>query len=186
MKKLLKKNIFFIILFLGLIVLLILHLVGDRQVDYFSTYEDKYDIALYIKEYHCLPSNYILKDEIEYNTDSTKTVGGDRFNYTDEQLGKFNVDPNAYYIELDLRYDGYDVFNNKRGTHRLVYTISEGEARVFETRNHYKTFTEITNFSIKPLYYISFYILAPYVIISFECFVLVNIFRIKRKYNMEL
>ena len=99
------------------------------------------EVALYIKEYHRLPSNYITKKDahalgwkggpLNYHI-SGKSIGGDVF--TNRQ----HILPNSdyAYIECDINANG-----TSRGAERIVYNT--GDYRVYYTQNHYKSFKEV-------------------------------------------
>jgi len=106
-----------------------------------GTYTDKEHVALYIKEYGELPSNFITKKEAEalgwpggdlYKYADGKSIGGSYFgNYE----GLLPEAEGRKYYECDIDYHG-----GSRGAKRLIYS---NDGLFFYTDDHYESFTEI-------------------------------------------
>lgn len=105
-----------------------------------GVYDQKDDVALYIKTYGHLPSNYITKKQAE-NLGWTggsldkyakgKCIGGDKFGNYEGILPKKN---GRTYTECDI-----DTLGAKsRGAKRIVYS---SDGLIYYTDDHYKTFT---------------------------------------------
>lgn len=107
-----------------------------RETD---AYTDETSVAIYIKLFGHLPSNYITKREARSKGweggklepfAAGKSIGGDRFGNYEEKLPK-----NTTYKACDI-----DTKGKKRGAKRLVYSK---ERRVFYTADHYRSFVEL-------------------------------------------
>ena len=208
LKQIFDRKLIIILSTLGsvFIVLLFMVVLSKKKVDIDAKYEDKYDVALYIKTYHELPSNYItwysnryncLKYGDEYLSDDSIIVGGDDHKNTGE-LVQFGVNNDVLLKECDIKDEVYSrEYNNegktyingivvqgstpKRDQHRFVYTTHTENVRVFETTDHYETYTEITNYDIMPFHYVSLYIFIPYTIISVVAIAVVFVVVINKK-----
>jgi len=106
-----------------------------------GTYTDKEHVALYIKEYGGLPSNFITKKEAEalgwpggdlYKYADGKSIGGSYFGNYEGLLPE--ADDRKYY-ECDIDYHG-----GSRGAKRLIYS---NDGLFFYTDDHYESFTEL-------------------------------------------
>ena len=110
------------------------------SVDENGTYDNAKDVALYIRIYNKLPSNYITKKEAkslgwsggsleEYAPG--KCIGGDRYgNYE----GLLPEKKGRYYTECDIDTLG----KSSRGAKRIVFS---NDGLIYYTKDHYKTFT---------------------------------------------
>ena len=105
-----------------------------------DSYTRKEEVALYIKTYHKLPSNYITKDEAEslgwdsdkgnlWEVSDHKSIGGDRF-YNRE--GLLPEGQHIIYYECDIDYEG-----GYRNAKRIVYS---NQGSIYYTDNHYDSF----------------------------------------------
>lgn len=109
------------------------------KIDRNGTYDDRDNVALYIKTYGFLPPNYMSKEEAEGRGWSGGAldrvikgyaIGGDRFGNYEKKLPTGNT-----YYECDI-----DTIGQKdRGTKRIVYTK---DRQIYYTSDHYKTFLE--------------------------------------------
>lgn len=108
-----------------------------------GNYISKEEVALYIHEYHRLPSNYITKKQAEEQGWNPKegnldmvlpgmSIGGGRFgNYE----GKLPEASGRKYYECDVDYTG-----GFRNAKRIVYS---DDGLVFYTEDHYNTFEQL-------------------------------------------
>lgn len=137
-------------LFLGFLLLLAVFISGTYPKEQGTTvikedgcYTCKEDVAAYIHEYGCLPSNYITKKEAQkLGWDSEKgnldeaapgrSIGGDRFGNYEELLP---VKKGRTYYECDIDYE-----KGFRGPKRLVYS---NDGLIYYTEDHYKTFEQL-------------------------------------------
>lgn len=136
-------------------VLLLLPIFTTKRLKLGSEYETKEDVALYIKTFHELPSNYITKYAIEtaptYGGDLTdKIVGGDT-HWNTNQFAEFGVSASTNLKECDIKGLNYNVLMNSRGRLRLVYTANTKHVRVFYSSEHYDigSFEEMTTFELQ-------------------------------------
>jgi len=146
-----RKRIFTVSLIL-LVILFIMSFITMRRVNIRKRYTDTRDVALYLIEFHELPSNYVTKSgytafEKHGKLMNGYIIGGDSFANTGE-LEDFGVSYKASLKECDIEYDGY-VADGKRGKERLVYTCNTKNVRVFYTDDHYSSFKELTRFSLQ-------------------------------------
>ena len=102
------------------------------------------EVAEYIHTYKHLPPNYITKKEaIDRGWENNKgnlwevtdemSIGGDVFLNREKLLP---VEDGRSWYECDVNYNG-----GYRGGERLVYS---SDGLIYQTSDHYKTFTEIT------------------------------------------
>ena len=166
-----KYKILLIILGIIFMILLFMVTLSKKEVNRYSRYEDKNDVALYIMEYHELPRNYITRGTKEQNKDDSVIIGGDTFYNKEKKLDEFGIDESTPLRECDIKDENYYYKqlddDNNRGEHRLVYTSNTDKVRVFETTDHYDNFVEITRYDIMPFHYISIYVFVTYISISF-------------------
>ncbi len=111
-----------------------------ESIDEDGSYDQKDDVALYIKTYGRLPGNYITKSEarnLGWEGGSVEQyapgmcIGGDRFgNY--EGL----LPDGADYLECDIDTLG----KNSRGAKRIVFSSEEA---IYYTDDHYESFTQL-------------------------------------------
>lgn len=105
-----------------------------------GTYTSKEDVAAYIHEYGCLPSNFITKSEAQalgwdsskgnlWSVAEGKSIGGDRFGNYEGYLPKAK---GRVYYECDIGYDG-----GRRGPERIVFS---NDGLIYYTEDHYNTF----------------------------------------------
>lgn len=160
-----KKMLQFIIV--GLLVLLfLLPILTTKHVKQDYEYVNKEDVALYIKTYHELPSNYITNYGIETSGGrgdlTNKIVGGDT-HWNTGSLSDFRINQNSHLKECDIKGENYDIENN-RGILRLVYTTNVKNVRVFYTDSHYApgSYEEITTFQLQLTSVIFWIIFAVY------------------------
>lgn len=157
-----KKIILVIIVSIIFIVLFLITIATKRRVYLGNEYIDKYDVALYLKEYRELPLNYITIDGKRYadkhniNIDNY-IIGGDTHWYEEELYTNYGIDSNITLKECDIKGKTYNTNNDGRGSYRLVYTTNQNTVRVFFTDSHYNNkpsnnFVEISNFNIHPTY----------------------------------
>lgn len=148
-----NKGIFWKISLLILLVLFLLPIITTKRVSLNKEYTSVDQVALYLKTYHELPSNYITK----YGKDNAPNHGGDisdrimggDTHWNEGQLAAFRVDANTPLKECDIRMETYTLLPSLRGTYRLVYTTNTKNVRVFYTEDHYTSFTEITTFHLQ-------------------------------------
>ena len=136
-----------------LFVFFILPIITTKRVSLNKEYTSVDQVALYLKTYHELPSNFITKygkdNAPNYGGDiSDMIVGGDT-HWNTGQLASFRVDGNARLKECDIKTEAYTLVPSQRGTYRFVYTTNTKNVRVFYTEDHYTTFTEITTFHLQ-------------------------------------
>lgn len=105
-----------------------------------GTYTSKEEVAAYIHEFRCLPSNFITKSEAQalgwdsgkgnlWAVAEGKSIGGDRFGNYEGYLPKAK---GRVYYECDIGYDG-----GKRGPERIVFS---NDGLIYYTEDHYNTF----------------------------------------------
>ena len=104
-----------------------------------STYTSREDVALYIHQYGCLPSNFITKKEAEklgWTGGSLEPyapgmcIGGSRFgNYE----GLLPEKDGRTYTECDIDTLGAE----KRGAKRIVFS---NDGLIYYTEDHYESF----------------------------------------------
>lgn len=148
-----NKGIFWRISLLILFVLFLLPIITTKRVSLNKEYTSVDQVALYLKTYHELPSNYITKDGKDYASRhgidlSGLIVGGDTY-YETSRLASFRVDGDAPLKECDIKTETYTLLPSQRGSYRFVYTTNTKNVRVFYTEDHYTTFTEITTFHLQ-------------------------------------
>lgn len=105
-----------------------------------GTYTGKEEVAAYINEFKCLPSNYITKSEAKslgwdsskgnlWDVAEGKSIGGDRFgNYE----GHLPQEKGRTYYECDIGYEG-----GYRGSERIIFS---NDGLIYYTDDHYNTF----------------------------------------------
>ncbi|MBR4347035.1 MAG: hypothetical protein IKP75_08935 [Oscillospiraceae bacterium] len=108
-----------------------------KKITVDGTYTAPEDIALYIRKFGCLPTNFITKKEAKalgweggdlWEYAEGKSIGGDYFgNYE-------GVLPPGKYRECDVNYSG-----GKRGAERIVYS----DSAIYYTDDHYETFKQL-------------------------------------------
>lgn len=106
---------------------------SSGKIDVNGIYDSKEEVALYLRTYGRLPSNYITKSQAKsqgYPTD--KCCGGDRF-YNKE--GLLPEKSGRIYYECDIDTLGR---GSNRGTKRIVYS---NDGLIYYTGNHYASFT---------------------------------------------
>ena len=174
MKRFMVKYKLFVILTSILIVLMFVAFSSEKKVYRECQYEDINDVALYLKTYHELPSNYVT-EETRYHApkDASNLIcGGDTFYYEEiyrDEYANFSLDPNSNLKKGDIKTDGY-VFNksNKRGLKRFLYTTNTDNVRVFAAEhpdagsNEYREWHEISDFEMMPFHFIMLYIFLFY------------------------
>lgn len=105
-----------------------------------GTYTNKEEVAAYINEFKCLPSNYITKSEAKslgwdsskgnlWDVAEGKSIGGDRFGNYEGHLPKKK---GRTYYECDIGYEG-----GYRGAERIIYS---DDGLIYYTEDHYNTF----------------------------------------------
>jgi ribonuclease T1 len=105
-----------------------------------GSYTSKEEVALYIKTFEKLPSNYITKakaNELGWDSDKgnlwdvsdRKSIGGDRFYNREGLLPK---EDNIQYFECDIDYEG-----GFRNSKRIVYSNT---GSIYYTSDHYESF----------------------------------------------
>jgi len=105
-----------------------------------GTYTSKEEVAAYIHEFRCLPSNFITKSEAQalgwdsskgnlWSVAEGKSIGGDRFGNYEGYLPKAK---GRVYYECDIGYDG-----GRRGPERIVFS---NDGLIYYTEDHYNTF----------------------------------------------
>lgn len=165
-----KKNQHFFLIMLCIIFVFfsIASIASKRRVRIGKEYTDKYDVALYLKKYHELPTNYISKaymEECKENGISTegKIVGGDYYGDYENKLKGFHLG-DVSLRECDIYDSGYTATIEGRKLHRFVYTYGTSNVRIFETKDHYLTFSEVTKFKIMPDHYVVTFLLINHII----------------------
>lgn len=133
-----------------LIVLFCLPFITTKRTKLGKAYTEKNDVALYVMQHHELPPNYITKYGSDYLKDHSLSrdgyiVGGDTHVNLGELENKGVKD--ARLKECDVAGANYSITN--RGTKRLVYTCNTKNVRVFYTNDHYKNFSELTEFKLQ-------------------------------------
>ena len=112
-------------------------------IDKNGSYTTKEDVALYLKTYGKLPSNFITKAEAEklgwvsskgnlHDVAPGKSIGGDKFGNYEGLLPKKS---GRQYYECDIGYTG-----GFRDARRIVYS---NDGLIYYTDDHYETFTEL-------------------------------------------
>ncbi|MBQ7474688.1 MAG: ribonuclease [Clostridia bacterium] len=105
-----------------------------------GSYDSKEDVALYIRTYGRLPSNYITKKEAEklgWSGGSLekyapgKCIGGSRFGNYEEKLPDKD---GRFWTECDIDTLG----KSSRGAKRIVFS---NDGLIYYTDDHYDTFT---------------------------------------------
>lgn len=115
----------------------------EVKVEEDGTYTSKEEVAAYLHEFKCLPSNYITKKEAQElgwdnklgNLDKVapgKSIGGDKFGNYEELLP---VKKGRKYFECDIDYEG-----GYRGAKRIIFS---DDGLIYYTEDHYKTFEEL-------------------------------------------
>lgn len=102
-------------------------------------YYTKDDIALYLVTFKKLPDNYVTKNAIgSSGAGKNERIGGDYFsNYSDDSPTGLCLPNYSNLTECDVNSSGTS--GSKRGTHRIVYTMS---FKVFYTYDHYDHWQE--------------------------------------------
>lgn len=114
------------------------------QIDKNGEYSKPEEVAEYINTYNQLPKNYITKKEAAslgwesskgnlWDVTDKMSIGGDIFQ---NREGKLQKAEGRQWYECDVNY-----FGGFRGEERLVYS---NDGLIFYTKDHYKTFTEIS------------------------------------------
>ncbi|MBQ4256843.1 MAG: ribonuclease [Oscillospiraceae bacterium] len=108
-----------------------------KKITVDGTYTAPEDIALYIRKFGCLPTNFITKKEAK----ALGWEGGDLWEYADgksiggDYFGNYEgVLPPGDYRECDVNYNG-----GKRGAERIVYS----DTAIYYTDDHYETFKQL-------------------------------------------
>ena len=112
-------------------------------IDRDGSYTSKEDVALYLKTYGELPSNFITKSEAQklgwvsskgnlHDVAPGKSIGGDKFGNYEGLLPKKS---GRQYYECDIDYTG-----GFRDSKRIVYS---NDGLIYYPDDHYETFTEI-------------------------------------------
>ena len=175
-----KQKIIMPILAIVLFALLITTICTKKRVSFGQEYTDRNSVALYIMEYRELPYNYITKDGLCYAKKHmsqenvlNKVVGGDTHWNNEDTLRKKGIKEQVSLKECDIKSDNYDIWSKNRGTKRLVYTTNLKEVRVFYTEDHYKSYNEITKFTIMPAYYIFLILFIVDLVLTFTLILIV-------------
>ncbi len=147
------RKIFISIAVCLFVFLLIMPFATTKRVKVDAEYEDKYDVALYIKTYNELPKNYITKGGNDYAKKhglsvSGKIIGGDNF-FDVEKLSDYKLKGDVKLKECDIKGNSYNLETSNRGLKRFLYTANSKKRRVFYTEDHYGSFTEITTSQIQ-------------------------------------
>ena len=156
-----------------LVILLIMPFLTTRYLDKNNTYTTKEDVALYIIQFKQLPPNYITKEQSNQLKSDNLVIGGDDFNNNGE-LTYFGVDKSVSLIECDISTNGnYEPKTGKRGIKRLVYTTNTTITRVFYTKDHYKTFVEVSFSALQPVrtFFIFLFVFYFYSLITVYSFI---------------
>ena len=108
-----------------------------KKITVDGTYTAPEDVALYIRKFGCLPTNFITKKEAK----ALGWEGGDLWEYADgksiggDYFGNYEgVLPPGKYRECDVNYSG-----GKRGAERIVYS----DTAIYYTDDHYETFKQL-------------------------------------------
>ena len=170
MKRFMVKYKLFVILTSILIVLMFVAFSSEKKVYRDCQYEDINDVALYLKTYHELPSNYVTKTSRNYANSDNLICGGDNFYYKDKynkEFNQFNLPYDVSLKEADEKREDYN-FKNNRGKYRILYTANTDNVRVFTAEhpddgsNEYREWHEISDFEMMPFHYIMLYIFLFY------------------------
>ena len=112
------------------------------KVEKNGTYTSKQSVALYIHEYHKLPSNYITKKEarkLGWPKGGTldkvapgKSIGGDYFGNAEKKLP---MHKSTKYTECDIDY-----VKGNRGPKRIVF---DNNGNIYYCGDHYNTFEKL-------------------------------------------
>ena len=179
LNKVVSKQIIYIPVIITIFfILLIITITTEKKVVMGKEYNDKYDVALYLKTYRDLPSNYFTVYGYETKSHAQKditnmTIGGDTHWGEPEEREQMKVNSSVTLKECDIRGDNYKF--TARGELRLVYTTNTDKVRVFYTEYHYDTITEISDFDIMPAHYIFLIITSLYSVISLACMVAIYV-----------
>lgn len=115
--------------------------IDEPLIDEDGEFQTKDEVALYIKTYHHLPSNYMTKREARqygwengplYQVIPGKSIGGDVYSNYEGAL----PDIKGKYIECDIDTLG----KSSRGSKRIVY---DPDFNIYYTDDHYETFTKL-------------------------------------------
>lgn len=116
---------------------------AQPAIDKNGSYTSKEEVAVYIRLYGKLPSNYITKSQAEalgwvsskgnlWSVAPSKSIGGDRFGNYEGLL------PGGAYTECDIDFQG-----GFRDSKRLVFRKNGSEWQIYYTEDHYNTFEEV-------------------------------------------
>ena len=112
----------------------------EEHLDPDGSYTTKEDVAQYLLQYSCLPSNFVTKKEAQalgWNGGSLepyapgKCIGGDRFGNYEGLLPEAD---GRSYKECDIDTLGEE----KRGAKRIVFS---NDGLIYYTDDHYASFT---------------------------------------------
>ena len=175
------KKIIIIVSLILLLTLFILPLATKISLKRNGIYTSKEEVALYIKQYHELPSNYITKEgydfAISHGLDySDKIIGGDS-HWNSGQFTNYHVKETTPLKEADISFRGYTYIN--RGDSRIVYTTNVANPKVFYTDNNYSTFKELDDFSLQLVSNIFWIIFSLYLIAFITFYILIIVFKLK-------
>ena len=189
MRSFVVKNKLFVVLTSILLVLTILFFCSEKKVYRECQYEDIHDVALYLKTYHELPSNYVTKESRRFTNEDNLICGGDNFYYKDKYQYEYksnHLRTSTILKEADEKKDGYH-FQNNRGKYRILYTANTENVRVFtaehpDGNNEYRNWHEISNFELMPFHYTVLYILLVY-FIGYIAYIVLKVVLTKKENN---
>lgn len=179
-----NNSIIKIITIIIFIVLFILPFATTKRVSLDGKYTSKEEVALYVMEYHELPSNYITKDGYKYmknhNIDTKGYIIGGDTHINEGQFETFDVNNIQTLKECDIVDESYSLTN--RGKKRIVYTCNNKNVKVFYTDDHYENYEEITHFELQLTRNIFWIIFGVYLVV----FISIHIVLSKAKKVHEL
>jgi len=115
----------------------------EQAINEDGKYTSAEEVALYIRTYGRLPSNFITKKEamaLGWNSEKGNlwdvtdrmSIGGDSFGNREGTLPKKE---GRKWFECDINYEG-----GYRGAERIVYS---NDGLIYYTNDHYKTFVQL-------------------------------------------
>lgn len=107
--------------------------LSEVNVTQGGKYTSMEEVGAHIYLYHCLPSNYVTKNNFKksnYTSTNMLSVGGNRFYNKEEHLPTAS---GRTYTECDIDYRG-----GNRNAKRIVFS---SDWLIFYTSDHYDTFS---------------------------------------------
>lgn len=160
------------------VLLFMIPFITTKRVERNQSYLTKEEVALYIKQYHELPPNYITNYGLQYmdnhGIDSKDYVMGGDTHINTGTLASFGVTGTDTLKECDIVNSAYSIKGN-RGKQRFVYTCNTDYVRVFYTKDHYTSFQEITSFELQLVRNIFWIIFGVYATVYSALFICVKV-----------